>query len=290
MELASNQQHQNERDLNRQHSGSGKKQSREWFEALIIAAIFASLLRVFVVESYRIPTGSMEKTLMAGDFIFVNKYVYGAKVPFTEFRTPKVEPVERGDIFVFKYPHDRSLNYIKRCVAVSGDTLAIRQRQLFINGKQTLLPPKAQFLSREMAPGEQDSMIFPRFSGFNKDSYGPMRIPAKGDTIRLTRESFPMYAWLISDEGHRVALNGDTVFIDGAPAARYQVERDYYFAMGDNRDNSLDSRFWGFVPQSDILGRALLVYWSWNPNISLLTDPIDKIASIRWQRTGLLVH
>jgi len=89
--------------LNRQHGDSGKKQSREWFEALIIAAIFASLLRVFVVESYRIPTGSMEKTLMAGDFIFVNKYVYGAKVPFTELRTPGVEPVERGDIFVFKY-------------------------------------------------------------------------------------------------------------------------------------------------------------------------------------------
>ncbi|MDT9547191.1 MAG: signal peptidase I [Chlorobium sp.] len=276
--------------MNRQHGGSGKKQSREWFEALIIAAIFASLLRVFVVESYRIPTGSMEKTLMAGDFIFVNKYVYGAKVPFTEFRTPRVDAVERGDIFVFKYPHDRSLNYIKRCVAVSGDTLAIRQRQLFINGQPALLPPHAQFLSREMAFGEQDSMIFPRFSGFNKDSYGPIRIPSKGDTLTLSRESFPMYAWLISDEGHRVRLEGNTVFVDGAPSASYRVERDYYFAMGDNRDNSLDSRFWGFVPQSDILGRALLVYWSWDPNLSLLTDPIEKISSIRWQRTGLFVH
>jgi len=167
--------------LNRQHGDSGKKQSREWFEALIIAAIFASLLRVFVVESYRIPTGSMEKTLMAGDFIFVNKYVYGAKVPFTELRTPGVEPVERGDIFVFKYPHDRSLNYIKRCVAVSGDTLSIRERQLAINGKPVALPPKAQFLNREMARSEQDSMIFPSFfPASTKIAMAPYAFPQKG--------------------------------------------------------------------------------------------------------------
>ena len=267
-----------------------KKHSREWMEALIIAAIFASLLRVFVVESYRIPTGSMEKTLMAGDFIFVNKFIYGAKVPFTDLQLPRVEGVSRGDIFVFKYPHDRSLNYIKRCVATSGDTLEIRKRSLYVNGSEVALPPDGQFIGTEMQPGEDDSMIFPRFSGFNKDNYGPVRIPGKGDVITLNEQTLPMYAWLISDEGHTVGVHSGVVFIDGVPASSYTVGDDYYFAMGDNRDNSLDSRFWGFVPSKDILGRALLVYWSWDPDLSLLTDPVEKLTSIRWQRTGLVIH
>ncbi|TCD48625.1 signal peptidase I [Chlorobium sp. N1] len=270
--------------------GQRKKHSREWFEALIIAAILASLLRVFVVESYRIPTGSMEKTLMAGDFIFVNKFVYGAKVPFTDLSLPAVEKVSRGDIFVFRYPHDRSLNYIKRCVATSGDTLEIRNRRLFVNGTEEPLPPHGQFIGRRMPAGETDPMIFPKFSGFNKDNYGPIRIPHKGDVLRLDESTLPMYAWLIADEGHRLEMRAGEVFVDGVPATSYTVGDDYYFAMGDNRDNSLDSRFWGFVPSKDLLGRALLVYWSWNPDLSLFADPLDKLGSIRWQRSGLLVH
>ena len=276
--------------LNIQKGKPEKKHSREWFEALIIAAIFATILRVFVVESYRIPTGSMESTLLAGDFLFVNKYVYGPKIPFNDIRLPGVKKVDRGDIIVFKFPKDRSLNYIKRCVALSGDTLEIHGQELSINKKPAPLPPHAQFIGNRMAAGDGDYMIFPQFSNFNKDNYGPIRIPGKGDVVPLNPATYPLYSALIADEGHEVSLQGRTVFIDGTPVQNYTVQSNYYFAMGDNRDNSLDSRFWGFLPEKDIVGQALMVYWSWNPDLSLFTDLVSKIGSIRLQRTGLMVH
>ena len=268
---------------------TGKKHSKEWFEALLIALVVATIIRVFVIESYRIPTSSMENTLLAGDFLFVNKYVYGAKVPFTDIRLPGIDSVERGDIVVFKFPKDRSLNYIKRCVAVSGDTLEIRDRALFINGKEATVPEHAQFLADLMPAGDPDRQVFPKFSGFNKDNYGPIRIPRKGDVVALNKKSYYQYASLIGEEGHSIGTAGDTILIDGQPADTYTIEQNYYFVMGDNRDNSLDSRFWGFLPERDVVGQALMVYWSWNPHISLL-HPVEKFSSIRWQRTGLMVH
>jgi signal peptidase I len=276
--------------LNTEKGKPEKKHSREWFEALIIAAIFATVLRVFIVESYRIPTGSMENTLLAGDFLFVNKYVYGPKLPFTDIRLPGVKKVDRGDIIVFKFPKDRSLNYIKRCVAVSGDTLEIHDKQLSINRKPVALPEHAQFIGQLEPAGAGDYMIFPQFSNFNKDNYGPIRIPRKGDVIRLTAATFPLYSSLIADEGHTVSLQGREVFVDGSLVQEYTVQENYCFAMGDNRDNSLDSRFWGFLPEKDLVGQPLIVYWSWDPDLSLLTDPFGKLASIRWSRPGLMVH
>ncbi len=276
--------------MNTQQGKPDKKQSREWFDALIIAAIFTVILRVFVVESYRIPTGSMESTLLAGDFLFVNKYVYGPKLPFTDIRIPGVAKVERGDIIVFKFPKDRSMNFIKRCVAVSGDVLEIHNRQLSINGKPFPLPPHGQFIGTEMHPGERDEMIFPQFSSFNKDNYGPIHIPRKGDLLKLDATTFPLYASLVADEGHEISLQGRSVIVDGSPVSDYRVKDNYYFAMGDNRDNSLDSRFWGFLPEKDLIGQALMVYWSWDPDASLLTEPVKKLSSIRWSRSGLMVH
>ncbi len=276
--------------MNIQKGKPEKNHSREWFEALIIAAIFATVLRVFVVESYRIPTGSMERTLLAGDFLFVNKYVYGPKIPFTEIRLPGVKKVDRGDIIVFKFPKDRSLNYIKRCVAISGDTLEIHDQQLWINKKPFLLPEHGQFIGSRVPAGEADYMIFPQFSNFNKDNYGPIRIPRNGDVVRLTAATYPLYSSLIADEGHDVSLQGRQVFIDGSPAEQYTVHENYYFAMGDNRDNSLDSRFWGFLPEKDLVGQAMIVYWSWDPDLSLLTNPLGKLGSIRLERSGLVVH
>ncbi|HHE32826.1 MAG TPA: signal peptidase I [Chlorobaculum parvum] len=267
-----------------------KSQSREWFEALIIAALVATILRMFVIESYRIPTGSMEKTLLAGDFLFVNKFVYGARVPFTDIRFPKVDDVERGDIIVFKFPRDRSLNYIKRCVALPGDNLEIKEQQLIVNGEPSPLPPHAQFLGAAMPPGVPDYQIFPAMSDFNKDNYGPIRIPQKGDVVELTMRTIPLYHDLIAGEGHTVTLSGNRVLIDGAFADQYTVQKNYYFAMGDNRDNSLDSRYWGFLPESDLVGEAMMVYWSWDPDLPLVFDPVEKIASIRWDRIGLGVH
>jgi signal peptidase I len=269
---------------------NGKTQSREWFEALVIAALVATILRMFVVESYRIPTGSMEKTLLAGDFLFVNKFVYGAKVPFTDINFPKVHDVRQGDIIVFKFPRDRSLNYIKRCIALPGDKLEIRNQQVFINDKLFPLPPHAQFIGTKMPPGIPEFQIFPVMSDFNKDNYGPIRIPRKGEVIALNARTLPLFRDLIAYEGHTVSLVGEQVFIDGAAAERYTVDRNYYFAMGDNRDNSLDSRYWGFLPESDLVGQAMMVYWSWDPDLPMLFDPVEKIASIRWNRIGLVVH
>jgi len=269
---------------------NGKTQSREWFEALIIAAIVATVLRMFVIESYRIPTGSMEKTLLAGDFLFVNKFVYGARVPFTDIRLPKVHDVQRGDIIVFKFPRDRSLNYIKRCVALPGDNLEIRNQQVYINGKLSPLPPHAQFIGTKMPPGVPEFQIFPSMSDYNKDNYGPIHIPREGDVVALSAKTLPLYRDLIAYEGHTVSQTGDQVFVDGQAASRYTVSRNYYFAMGDNRDNSLDSRYWGFLPASDMVGQAMMVYWSWDPDLPLLFDPVEKIASIRWDRMGLVVH
>ncbi|NTV68440.1 MAG: signal peptidase I [Chlorobaculum sp.] len=269
---------------------NGKAQSREWFEALIIAALVATILRIFVVESYRIPTGSMEKTLLAGDFLFVNKFVYGARVPFTDINFPKVHDVRRGDIIVFKFPRDRSLNYIKRCVGLPGDKLEIRNQQLSINGKLFPLPPHAQFIGTKMPPGVPDDQIFPYMSDYNKDNYGPIHIPRRDDVISLNAKTLPLYRDLIAYEGHTVSLVGEQVFIDGAAANRYTVGRNYYFAMGDNRDNSLDSRYWGFLPESDMVGQAMMVYWSWDPDMNPIFDIVEKIASIRWNRIGLVVH
>lgn len=276
--------------LSSQHEKPAKKHSREWFEALVIAAIFATVLRIFVVESYRIPTGSMENTLLAGDFLFVNKYVYGARVPLAGFRLPAADSVKRGDIIVFKFPKDRSLNYIKRCIAVSGDTLEIREQQLYVNGRAFPLPEHAQFIGQKVPPGAADFQIFPKYSSFNKDNYGPLRIPRKGDVIDLNAETYQLYSSLVADEGHDISLMGIQVYVDGVPAKQYTVQDNYYFAMGDNRDNSLDSRYWGFLPERDIVGEAMMVYWSWDPGIPLLLDPLGKIFSSRWQRIGLMVH
>jgi signal peptidase I len=269
---------------------NGKTQSREWFEALVIAAVVATILRLFVVESYRIPTGSMEKTLLAGDFLFVNKFVYGARVPFTDIRLPKLHNVERGDIIVFKFPRDRSLNYIKRCIALPGDKLEIRNQQVFINDKLFALPPHAQFIGARMPPGVPEFQIFPSMSDYNKDNYGPIHIPREGDEVTLSAKTLPLYRDLIAYEGHTVSLVGDQVFVDGQAMGRYTVSRNYYFAMGDNRDNSLDSRYWGFLPESDMVGQAMMVYWSWDPDLPIVFDPVEKIASIRWNRMGLVVH
>lgn len=275
--------------MGREKGKTVKQHSKEWFEALLIALLFATIIRVFVVGSYRIPTSSMERTLLAGDFLFVNKYVYGARIPFTDIQLPRIDTIERGDIIVFKFPKNRSLNYIKRCVALSGDTLEIRDRTLFINGQPSVLPEHAQYLGDMLPAGYPDRQVFPRYSGFNKDNYGPLRVPRKGDVVALDSNNYYLYAALIEGEGHTIGTVGGKIIIDGKPAETYTVEQNYYFVMGDNRDNSLDSRFWGFLAERDVVGQALMVYWSWNPDISLL-DPTEKLSSIRWQRTGLMVH
>ncbi|WP_245527653.1 signal peptidase I [Chloroherpeton thalassium] len=276
-------------DILKNEKATTKNSAREWAEALIFAAIAAAIIRSFIIEAYRIPTGSMENTLLAGDFLFVNKFVYGARIPFLGWRLPEFKEVENGDIVVFKFPKDPEVNYIKRCIAVAGQTLEIKNKEVFVDGKIQPFPPEGKFIGDTMPPGHPDINIFPTFSSFNKDYYGPIKIPKRGDNVTLNAASFYTYKDVLEYEGHSVSLMGNQVIVDGAPMATYEVKQNYYFMMGDNRDNSLDGRYWGFMPESNLVGSALIIFWSWNPDISLL-NPIDKISSIRWGRLGSLIH
>jgi signal peptidase I len=179
---------------------------REYTEAIIIAVVLTLFVRAFVVQAFRIPTGSMMDTLLVGDFLFVNKFVYGAKIPFTDSRLPSLRGPQRGDIIVFKYPGDLKRDFIKRCVAVGGQTVAIRSKVVYIDG----VPLDEPYIIHT------DARVFPKEIS-PRDNMDPVYVP----------------------EG-------------------------YVFMMGDNRDNSHDSRFWGPLDEELVKGKALILYWSWN--------------------------
>ncbi len=282
-----------------------KKKLRDSIEGLIFAIIAALLLKIFVVEAYRIPTGSMENTLLVGDFLLVNKFVYGSKslqyIPFTStsipyFQLPPIRYPHRGDVIVFDWPGDRDqvrpadpVNYIKRCVGLPGDTVQVVDRVVYVNGQVVPYPPGIKFESYSTLPkGYPNPQIFPDGSDFNEDYYGPIVVPKQGDVIQLNSSDYRKWRIFIEREDHTCDLRGSTVFIDGKPAREYTVKRNYYFMMGDNRENSLDSRFWGFVPFQNIVGEAMIVYWSWNPDIPMY-DLFSKLGSVKLGRIGMLI-
>jgi signal peptidase I len=223
---------------------------REWTEFLVTLVIMVFFIRVTTVEAFRIPTCSMENTLKVGDFLLVNKFIYGIRtpewigIPFTDIgfklpstRLPAPAHVKQGDIIVFKFPQDTTLNFIKRCIALPGQTLEIRNRRVFVDSVEFGLPPDGQFTSgTPQRVGFKESGIFgPAGNMWNHDNFGPIMVP----------------------EGH-------------------------YFVMGDNRDNSADSRYWGFLPERNILGKALIIYFSWDRNVPLS----EFYSSIRFSRIG----
>jgi len=276
---------------------------------LFWAAIAALILKTFVIEAYTIPTGSMEDTLLPGDFLLVTKFTLGAttprNIPFTNvalpyYQFPKLKEVKRGDVIVFEYPGDRDeirheeiMNYIKRCVGLPGDTITIVDKVLYVNGELFPPPPKMKFLNPVPTPrGLGNPYIFPKFSNFNEDNYGPLYIPKKGDTIRLSINNIEQYRTLINREYGRevVKVIGNQITIDGVPAQTYVIKKNYYFMLGDNRDDSADSRFWGYVPEDLIIGEPLIIYWSWNKEIPIFPDLIKKLSSIRISRIAKLIH
>lgn len=231
-----------------------KSQFQEWLELVITIVIMVFIIRLAIVEAFRIPTSSMEDTLLVGDFLLVNKFVYGVRtpdwigIPFTKigffipfFRFPSIDEPEPGDIVVFRYPVDPNLSYIKRCVATEGQTVEIRDKQVFVDGKLVPLPPHHKFVTDITYPRSFiEPRIYPaKMEKRNRDNFGPIEVP----------------------EGH-------------------------LFVMGDNRDNSADSRYWGFLPRKDIIGKALIIYFSWDSNKPLLQLK-DKV---RWERIGNLIH
>lgn len=344
-----------------------KSPLREWTDAIIFAVIAATLIRWLFLEAYTIPTQSMEKSLLVGDFLFVSKVHYGARTPKTplqmplthqkiwltdipsyldwiqlpQYRLPGFSDVERNDVVVFNwptdfdYPVDLKTNYIKRCVGVPGDELKIVNGQVYINGQKGENPPEMQFqyylqtnqqinervfkkyginrdvraanggyfihttpetaeelkklsfiidvVSLKRKPSDFNPEIYPKSDLFqwNQDNFGPLKVPAEGETIELTTENVAKYGFVIEnyegfDDGE-VVIENNQIKINGVAIDEYTFNQNYYFMMGDNRHNSLDSRFWGFVPEDHIVGKALFIWLSLDANGGF-TD------YVRWSR------
>jgi signal peptidase I len=273
-------------------------------EIAIVICIFL-LLNSFVLASFQVPTGSMENTVMTGDFLFVNKFLYGGTsprtIPFTSirlpwFRIPGLREVKRQDVIVFEFPGNQDevnpdfVYYLKRCVGLPGDTVEIRNKVLYTNGIQQPLPKYMNFGNLYTTPaGIKNDYIFPPLSNFNEDNYGPIVVPKVGDTIELNGANYFDWKIFIEREGHKTNLLGNVVTVDNKPISKYIVERDYYFGIGDNRDNSLDSRFWGFIPKENIVGTPMIVYWSWDPNIPL-SSISRKLSSAKLSRIFTIIR
>ncbi|ROR03050.1 signal peptidase I [Desulfosoma caldarium] len=213
-------------------SAKARKKStvREYTEAILIAVLLAFFIRAFIVQAFKIPSGSMMTTLLIGDHILVSKFRYGIKLPIVDRNLIDWDHPRRGDIIVFKYPQDPSKDFIKRVIAVPGDVILIKDKTVFINEKP-LQEPYVRFTDTRILPAS----VSPR------DNLGPLVVPEHS-----------------------------------------------YFVMGDNRDESYDSRFWGFVDASVVKGKAFVIYWSWNKNGQFTLDP-DR-SFLRWNRLGHLVR
>jgi signal peptidase I len=201
---------------------------RENIEVVLIAFVLFLLIRTFVVQAFKIPSGSMIPTLLVGDHILVNKFVYGIDLPFTDAKIPVTHP-KRGDIVVFRFPSDPSKDYIKRVIGLPGDIVKISGRQVFVNGER-----------------------------FGQEEMGVFRYedpPGYDQTAALRRES-------IGGRPHLLLHDTEALHTDDLVR---RVPPGKYFCMGDNRDHSNDSRFWGFVPEANLRGKAIAIYFSWPP-------------------------
>jgi signal peptidase I len=278
----------------------------DFFKDVVFVLVAFFFLNSFVLASFEVPTGSMENEIMPGDFLFVNKFLYGGTtprtIPFTNvrlpwFRVPAFRGVERGDVIVFEFPGQREevqspefMFYLKRAIGLAGDTVQIMNRVVYVNGKPAPIPRHMKFNTFHIKPaGFADDRIFPKGTPFNEDNWGPVRVPRKGDIIPLNLATFDQWQVFVEREGHNASLEAPgTVFVDGVPVDHYTVQRNYLFGMGDNRDNSLDCRFWGFIPEENIVGTPMIVYWSWDPDMSLASI-FSKLGSIRLSRLGSII-
>lgn len=287
---------------------SGKKQSESlgFIKDVLYALIAVLIINSFVLASFEVPTGSMEDTVKIGDRLFVNKFIYGGTTPYTipltsiripHLRVPGFRNVKHGDVIVFDWPGPRDQVekptqtwYLKRCIGLPGDQIRIEERVVTINGKPLTLPTHGKYLRQEPEPVDyRNPYIFPNGANFNADNYGPIVVPQKGMSLVLNPQTFPAWQVFIQREGHSAELTGSRILIDGKETSSYVVGKDYLFAMGDNRDNSLDSRYWGFVPLEDVIGTPMLVYWSWNPQIPIY-NIFAKLGSINLRRIGTIVR
>ena len=359
-----------------------RNKTADTISSLLFAVVVATIVHTYLIQPFTIPTSSLEKSLLVGDFLFVSKMNYGARVPMTTIalpmvhdsipltknksyltypqlpymRLPGIQNIDRTDIVVFNWPVDtvfkffdtskrraykpvdKKSNYVKRCVGIPGDNLSIKDGVIYIDGKLLQLPERAKpqfsykvafdgktavnleylfkdlditdpafftddtkkdtlFLSALTEAGTQrlkntpgitavvrqiskdvDNGVFPHINKWNRDNYGPIYIPEKGKTVPLTTETLPFYKAIISDyENNDLKINGSEIRINGQIATSYTFGQNYYWMMGDNRHNSEDSRYWGFVPENHIVGKPVFIWLSIDPNGKGLNK-------IRWDR------
>lgn len=354
--------------------------------SLLFAIVVATFVHTYFIQPFTIPTSSLEKTLLVGDFLFVSKVNYGARTPMTTvalpmvhdtipltkkksyltwpelpyFRLPGFQKVERNDIVVFNWPIDtvykfrdqsglrvdkpidKKSNYVKRCVGVPGDQFEIRNGIVFVNGKELILPERArpqftykialdgktpidfEYLLQDMditdgagytseirdtlivkaltsagaerlinVPGvtavtrvvekgidesNNGKGVFPHIHKWNSDNFGPIYIPQQGKTVALNLETLPFYKAIITDyEKNDLKVTGSEIRINGKIATSYTFQQNYYWMMGDNRHNSEDSRYWGYVPENHIVGKPTFIWMSYDSNAK-------GLKKIRWER------
>lgn len=278
------------------------KKWRAVIEVVLATIAVAVVLKIFVVDAVRVQTSSMAETILPGDLILVNKLSYGmaAKhLPFSQSGfslpvLPRLKNIMRGDVIVFQLPGDRdstaspeSVPYVKRCVAVGGDVVVIRHGIVFVNGEQ--LAPYPEHGAPRFPGNFVDERLFPQGEKFNLDNYGPIRVPERGDIVTVSKENYHVWEKLICREGHTVGPGTDNqISIDGRQASSYTVEKNYLFALGDNFYNSNDSRFWGFLPEENVIGEASIVYWSLSPSGD--EGRASGGASVRWNRIGKFIR
>ena len=273
-----------------------------WTKTIVGAIVVVMFINGLLVASFVVPTGSMENTVMTGDFLFVNEFVFGPStpqlipflnIPLPYYQFPAVREPNRGDVIVFIYPGDRDeakpkvfQYYLKRCVAKAGDTLQIIGHKVLVNNKQFMLPKNGVYDQSVPETPAEKWMTFPEGRGYTRNTYGPIRIPKKGDVINLTAANAKEWEFFIQKEGASYSYDGVKFVIDGKATDKYVVRQDYCFGMGDNRDHSLDSRYWGFIPMKNVVGTPMMVYWSWESRDEYGNELglFDKIGRIRWSR------
>ena len=286
-----------------------KEKTIEFFESLLFAGIAAFFIITFVIQNTRIPTGSMEDTILVGDFVLVNKFIYGSSspkyIPFTEielpfFRLPAFREPMPKDIVVFEWPGYKDLikakepgvNYVKRCIGLPGDTIQIIDKVVYVNRKEFWIPPHVKYESYYPKPKDYiNPEIFPKGMPWNEDNYGPLIIPKKGYVISLTLNNIEKWKTIIDREYGKevIEVKNNVITVEGIQSSSYTFKKDYFFMMGDNRDKSFDGRYWGLVPRDLIVGEAFITLFSWDREIPF-TDLFRLIGSIRLDRVLKLLN